>query len=387
MYLQTYRRRDEVIFTVLSFLTFLPLSNRYNLMRIAVVGMCFLLTANYYEEQYVRRIKSLSLKMFLSPILPVLVVMFLDDAPISMGLVRHELMRLIFAIAVIGVAYKLRVSFNCVYRTTIVVFMTNFAIQLCQYNGVSAVYNFIKRYYVIAAAGEWSHLELSLIAGDSFRAGSIYINPNVYMVIPLMGLAVFFQKKTSKDSILNNLLIVCCVISCLLTGSRTAVVVAVAIIAYYYFRYNTNLIKRVFVAIIAISLLYMIKDSTLVGMRAFQLETEDMDSLAVKLNGFIWYWNSANIIYWLTGSLGSTTVAGIDCEWGHIYTWYGCFGLLWYIQYYKLIWNRNNHLVFYTHIIVIVMALTAITASVLLAMQLFTFACVLAFANIIDTNA
>ena len=107
-----------------------------------------------------------------------------------------------------------------------------------------------------------------------------------------------------------------------------------------------------------------------------------MGSLFSKFKGFVWYWRSSNPVYWITGSLGSKTAVGIDCEWGHIYTWFGIHGLYWYVNYYRLIKRANAHIDFYPNLIVIIMALTAFTSSLLLSMQVFSFVCVLAFSYI-----
>jgi hypothetical protein len=136
------------------------------------------------------------------------------------------------------------------------------------------------------------------------------------------------------------------------------------------------------ILIIGIAAVIWLKTSTYSGMRAFQLSSDDMSSLTVKFNGIKWYFQTSNPLYWITGSLGSTSVTGIDSEFGHIYTWYGLFGVYWYFKYYRIIANQNSQLRFYSRIIVVTMLLTAMTASVLLAMQIFTFACVLAFAEI-----
>ena len=378
---------DEKIFIILSLLTFLPLSGKFNLIRILIVGIAFIIKFYSNSWKVDGNIGRLGLKMLISPFLPVLMVIILDKEPISLSLVEHEVMRLVFAVMVIWVAYELKVSFDCVYKTTVCIFVVNFLIQICQYNGVEFVYNFIKNNYVLSNVNEWSHLELSLITDESFRAGSIYINPNVYMVIPLVALAVFFQKKIIKDSFFNNLLIISCVISCILTGSRTSVVVSMVIILYYYFKYDSNVIKTVSAILVAAILLVLMINSDILDLRAFKLDAENLDSLTVKIKGFGWYWTSANPLYWIFGSLGSSTVSGIDCELGHIYTWFGLFGMYWYIQYYSLIRRRNEQLVFFSKIIVLTMVLTAMTASVLLAMQVSTFVCMLAFSKIYSKDS
>lgn len=77
---------------------------------------------------------------------------------------------------------------------------------------------------------------------------------------------------------------------------------------------------------------YTLVHNDLSSSRALQLGIEDSGSLQVTFRGFQWFWSSTmnRPTYWITGSLGAPNVSGIDCEWGHLYTWYGLLDLNWY---------------------------------------------------------
>ena len=195
-------KMDTIIFVCFTFLTFLPLSTAFHLIRIAVVLVAALIkVAN--QKGISEDIGKLVLNMLLCPVIPVIMVILLDSKPILTSLVLHEVMRLLFASAAIFVASRLKISFKVIYIVTAVILVTNLIIQFCQYLQISQVYNFIRNNYVFTASDKWSHLDLSTEEGGGFRAGSIFVNPNVYMVIPLMSQVVFYQKKNQGRYIIK----------------------------------------------------------------------------------------------------------------------------------------------------------------------------------------
>ncbi|MBQ0083936.1 MAG: hypothetical protein KBS52_04145, partial [Clostridiales bacterium] len=333
MKLKSVLKNDVFYFVVFASLTLLPLTDIFNYLRVAIMGVMFIFKCMNFNS-ISPNVRKMVLYMIMSPIIPILFVMIFDGGQVSWGIVIHEYMRLIFAAFAICTASKCRVSFKTVYIICACVLLFNLAIQILQKSGNSAVYNFIKTNYV--QTDGFSHLDLSKDDGGNFRGGSIFVNPNVYMVIPLMCLGVFYQQKRIKDSVINMGLIAATLVSCYLTGSRTSIITAAAIIVVYYFVYDRN--KLLLAIPIGGIALYFLMGSDISGSRAFRIDSAG--SLDVKINGFIWYWRSANPLYWITGSLGSSRVYSIDCEWGHIYTWYGLFGYYWYIMYYK--YARKN---------------------------------------------
>lgn len=380
MKIKSITKNDNFYFVVFASLTLLPLTDIFNYLRIAIMAVLFMLkcmNVNLINP----KIRKLVFCMLISPIIPVCFVFIFESGSISFALIIHEFMRMIFAAMAICVASRCKISFKTIYIVCACVLLFNFGIQILQKSGNSAVYNFIKTNYV--GREGFSHLDLARDDGGNFRGGSIFVNPNVYMVIPLMSLGVFFQQKKYKDTLINKFLIVCTFLSCYLTGSRTSIIVSVAIIIVYYFKYDKN--KLLLVIPLAIVGFIVLTGSSISDSRAFRID--NTGSLDTKFLGFLWYWQSANPVYWLTGSLGSSSVASIDCEWGHIYSWYGLLGYYWYFTYYKIMRNTNKSFDVFSLILVISAALTAFTAGVLLVMQAFPYVCMLAFANIFsDSN-
>lgn len=368
---------DELIFTMLSFMTFLPLSSRFNLIRIGVLACFFMIKMRCSSTM--RGTNALLFRMLFSPIIPVLMVLMLDALPISLSLVTHEIMRLVYVVMLIFVCTRLRVRFDHVYRTAQIILLANLVIQIGQYLGISVINSFLRSNYVTGVEGEWTHLELASYGGSGFRAGSIFINPNVYISIPLVSLGVFLQKDYNGGNLLSTVCILAALVSCFLTGSRTAMVLSAVVICLYFIRYSRGTSKMMILCVVVAGI-GMIAGMGLQGMRALQL-TEG-GSIKVKLLGYTWYFQTSNVVYWLTGSIGSRTVASIDSEWGHIYTWYGLWGILWYVDYYRMIWRRNREFAILSPVLVIAVVLTAFTSSVLLAMQVFSFVGALLFSKI-----
>lgn len=377
----TSYRKDEIYAYVLAFLTFLPLKTSFNLLRVAVIGFLFLMKP--YHGFRDLRVYSVAKRMVVSPVLPVIIV-FLLEGDFSTSLVVHELMRMVYCALLIVTVSNLKVRFRCIYTICLIVFLPNFAIQVAQFLHIGSVTAFIRNNYLTSESG-WSHLNLASRAGSDFRAGSIYINPNVYMVIPLLVLVVLLQQDMRKRSLPNYILIGCVVLSCYFTGSRTATVIIIIIMVLYIVKYakQSNRVVLILFALIAFVLFGW---DTVMESRSFALSFNRLSSLTAKLNGFVWYWTSSldHVLYWFTGSIGSTSVASTDCELAHIYTWYGLFGIAWYIKYCRITLHYNPHIEFYSKPITYVCILVAVTASVLLCMPIFSFVCVILLSSILE---
>lgn len=374
--------RDKLIVYILALLSYVPLTTTGNIIRIFVVGILYILKASRSNVDF--RVRKISHLIMISPFVPLIFVLLIDHT-FSTGLLIHETMRMVYCALIILVASTLNVDFQCIYTATLLVFLPNFAIQFCQYRHISSVTAFIRQYYVTAESDEFTHLDLTLSTGADFRAGSIFINPNVYMVIPLLSLVVFLQKDYRDGGFINRVFIIFAAISCYLCGSRTATVVLAFILGLYILRYAKGSSRGMMILLILAGV-YTIVRNGMSSSRALQLGIEDSGSLQAKFRGFRWFWSSTmnRPIYWITGSLGAPNVSGIDCEWGHLYSWYGLFGLNWYIKYNRLAMHWNEHIVFYSRPMTYACILCAITASVMLCMPIYSFVVIMLFAKISD---
>ena len=371
---------DIVIAIVFVLLTYLPLKSVYNFIRIGVVAVIFLF--KYIGSEQDKKLNKIALCMVASPIISGAIVFVIELGSVNTGLIIHEIQRMIFCAMLIVTVRKLKLSFRVIYILTAIVLISNFIIQILQYFQVGWVYDFIHNNYVSDTDAVFTHLDLSLTSKNAeIRCGGIFVNPNVYMAIPLYSMVVFLHRDMEKSGIINYILMACALVSGFITGSRTATISMAIILGIYVFKYARSWSRLIFV--VAAIVLIVRFGSDLFSSRAFSLDGGTNGSLGVKISQFGWYFSSANVIYWITGSIGSNAVSSFDSEIGHIYGWYGIFGIYWYAQYFGYIWNNcNQKVVFYTKPLIYISLLVAFTASILLCMPIFPFAALVLFSDI-----
>ena len=374
---------DTFLAVIFAALVYLPASSTFNFIRLGVVAVIFIF--KYYTGEPNKELNKVAICMALSPLISGGIVFVMELGTANTALIVHEIQRMVFCAMLIVTVQKLELNFRVVYIITVLVLIPNFIIQLLQYSQNGWVFNFIENNYVFADEGEFTHLDLAREEYNSgLRCGSIFINPNVYMAIPLYALVVFLHQDQERKGFVNYALIVCAVISGLITGSRTATVAMAIILGIYIFRYANFLGKIIFVlAAMFVAFRY---GSELLTTRAFDIEGGTESSLTTKINQYSWFFSSTSVLYWVTGSLGSSVASTMDSEMGHIYGWYGVFGIYWYIQYYKYIWKHcNEKIIFYNKPLIYITVLVAFTASVLLCMPIYPFVALVLFSDI-DTK-
>lgn len=382
--MQFTKQQKDYIAYLLTLLIYLPSTTGGSLVRMLAAVIVYVLSSGFQSDENVSK---LTKKMLLSPFIPAALVLVVEHT-IAFSTVTHESMRMIYAMILMLSVSRIEVSFDCVYRCCILALIPNLGIQVLQSQGNPTINGILNQYYMTTTD---SRELLILREMMSSRFGSIFINPNVYMVIPLISLVVFLQKDRKKSGLINYLLIGCCMISCYYTGSRTSTVVMSVMFAYYLFKYTTGE-KKIRFGFLLILFIILFGSSFLKGSRMLDIENvgkgNGSDSLYVKYMQFIWYWQSTAFmpLYWITGSIGSLRAHIHDSELGRIYGWYGLYGLGWYIQYYKLIYYRNSEMLYYSKMIAIACFLVSLTASVLLCMPLFSFVVVLAFASVSNSD-
>lgn len=370
---------DSIVVILLAMLIYLPGTTTGSLVRIGVVLFAYLVTPRRARFGNERDISSITRCMVVSPFIPLVFVAM--SGGINTATVAHEVMRMIYCALLIMSVSKLYISFNVIYLAALVAFIPNFAIQVLEYIHFPGIIGFIQQHYVTDPATNLVHLQQATYTGADFRSGSVFINPNVYMVIPMISMCVFFYRDRTKPSLLNTCLIVATLVSGLLTGSRTSIVVMATIMVIYYSKYSTGTSKLVMFAIIAVAAVKY-GSGMLSNSRALQLA--DTSSFDAKYMSFIWYWQrtASMPLLWFTGSLGSYMTIGMDSEWGYIYAWYGIFGIMWYLRYINTMWKNNRNIKFYSKLITISCAMVAMTATVLLCMPVYSFAGLVAFSHL-----
>lgn len=373
-----YYRPTSLLFVLLTLsMSFIPLSSMGNYLRLGIVSFQFLLMAK--SGGITSGMKNIFTMMLLSLILPVLPVL-LFEGTINFSIWMHEAIRLVFNIILIVVVSRYRIPFKWVLRSCLFLLIFNTTIQILQYRGYAQVSQWIRQYYLVEGA---SDIHLYLASGvEGFRSGSIYMNPNVYMVIPLITLAVILQANVLKPRLINYFWVAVCFISLVLTGSRTTLVVAGIVTILYFFIFDrTGALKWI---ILGALIVFLVTNWSVLSQefRAFNVSEGMDDSFAVKTGGLIAYIRNSNIVYWLTGSLSSMLNVQIDAEWGYIFKFYGLFGIVWYIKLLKSM-NINYYSArFMTIASISIVALVSLTATVVLCMAVFPFVCLVVFAEV-----
>ncbi len=365
---------------IVALLTLVPLTSLGNILRLGVAGILFL-----FKDRSCSKISVRLTTVFLAMIVGVMiscVTVTLVEGSSNFAVTMHELQRFVFYILLILVVYDYKVPFNYIYWICIAILLFNLTIQILQFNDVEWVYDFIKNNYVTTST---SHLDLATTeyGTESFRSGSIYLNPNVYMVIPCTTLCVILQANTLKHNIINYVWAVATLYSLLLTGSRTTFFVATALVVYYFIT-DKKLGKARFVIMGILFFLLLINYNSLVSnYRIFDLDLSSDGSFGVKIGGLMAYLKNAHPLYFITGSLSSSLVVQIDAEWGYVFSYFGVLGIYWYINFLLLIYDRNKAVLpFLTKTVTLVIMLIAMTASVVLCMPVFSFFCLVGLVEI-----
>ena len=366
---------------VIFVMTLLPMTAIFNLVRLGMAVVLFMMEI-MKKTTIPKQLVFLYIFMVISLFLPPLPVLLFEGVLTNFDVWMHEVQRLLFYIVLITAVYEYRISFRFLYWMSIVTLLIHTTIQTLQWFEVEGVYDFIRDVY--AGGQDQVHLDLTLggLENSDFRSGSIYLNPNVYMVIPLSILCVVLQANQRKAGLLNYLFMLVALFSLLLTGSRTTLIVAVALIAIYILR-NKEVSNAPKLGMIAIFVLVrFLLPQWLGDFRVFDLAGGIENSVSIKFEGLLHYLSLANPIYYITGSLSSSVLVPIDVEWGYIYAYFGVVGLIWYINFIRLMGRNAAQFPFMTNSIRTVLCLVAMTASVVLCMPVFAFFCLLSLTKI-----
>ena len=371
-------KNDYVPVLIIALLTFLPLSGFGNLVRlgVAVVLFCLKLTKN---PNISSELWPLFGGMIVGIGLPILTVLLMEHS-LNMSTALHEIQRFAFYILLISVVFEYKVPFRFIYYICLGILLVNFAIQILQYNGVTEVNDFIRQYYL--TSDNDTHLMLATYTESNFRSGSIYLNPNVYMVIPSVILGVILQANMLKHSLINYLWAAIALASLLLTGSRTTFFVAAAILVIYIFLDKQAGFVR-WVLIAALVGFIMVNFTILQeNFRVFEISEGVDSSFGIKFTGLLSYLKNTNPLYYITGSLSSSFSVPIDAEWGYIYEFFGIAGIYWYIKFINLLKRNHDRVPFLSITTRIVLCLIALTATIVLCMPVFTFFCVVGLVEV-----
>lgn len=381
------REDNRVQLFMIGVFTLFPLSGRWNIIRL-VLSM-LLVFRNLAKgtgriDRYLSRVFG---PMLIGLIIPPLVVLLFEQRVESSDVI-HEFERLLFYMMIIYLCWSYTINFKALYVIATLLFVVHFVVQILQYSGFQPVFNIIEKYYL--QEGE-SGIHLSLARRKTllnFRSGSIFMNPNVYMVIPCTYLSIAYQHLLKNKSIFGYLMIGVAGLSLLLTGSRTSVVVFF-VITILYFNRNRSIgnIKWIILFPIFLAALWIMFFSSLSNTyRAFDIASGLDDSFGVKIRLLFQYLTHMNPIYFLTGSLGMPERVHLDLEIGYVYSYFGIAGLIWYVRFLKLFRKNQIGFPFFAQSAEYIVILIGLTATVILCLPVFPYVCILVLPQIRDSE-
>ena len=226
------KKINEIELYIVAFLSLLPSGSIYEYIKLATVLIVFI-------EKGIREDIKLNEVKFFVVLLPIFFTMcswmlslfhFIEDT----SFLIHETKRNLFICIVMVICLNLKVDFKSIYHLCIFFLCVNTLVQILEFLKVEPVFDFIEKYYVSSEDGS-VHLDLAKNKNFlTFRAGSIYLNPNVYMIIPLVCMCVFFQQSFIQKNVFNTGMIIVSLLSIFLAGSRTAFIIMFLLFLLYY---------------------------------------------------------------------------------------------------------------------------------------------------------
>lgn len=378
-------RYNTIQVYIIGFLALLPTTTIFVYVKFALV---LLLTAGNIlaNRTYISK-KSIIVYLLwgVNIVLSFTTVLMLESS-FNINLIIHEIQRLIFYLLLYLLCSSFRVKLTTLANICRLLLLINLGVQLLQYFRIGNTYSFLYNYYLPPGEGT-AHLDMAYwVENGYFRSGSIFLNPNVYVLYPIIFELVFLQKMNDKHGIFDYFWLISCVISIYLTGSRTGLILFVTV--YIYSSINNkrfSLDKLILPIILIIGFVFLASSfGNDMGARIFQLSDGVSGSTGVKLEGFKWYLKAANPAYWLFGSLGSNNqLVVIDMEFGHIFVWFGVLGLYWYIKLIQGLADVNKDIFkMLSRGMQIVIVLTAFSSSTILNMSVFPFISLIAYSEI-----
>ena len=377
------KKINEIELYIVAFLSLLPSGSIYEYIKLATVLIVFI-------EKGIREDIKLNEVKFFVVLLPIFFTMcswmlslfhFIEDT----SFLIHETKRNLFICIVMVICLNLKVDFKSIYHLCIFFLCVNTLVQILEFLKVEPVFDFIEKYYVSSEDGS-VHLDLAKNKNFlTFRAGSIYLNPNVYMIIPLVCMCVFFQQSFIQKNVFNTGMIIVSLLSIFLAGSRTAFIIMFLLFLLYFI--NLNIKKESKLLYICIAIIIFLSFLPIGNKyRFFDIASGVNNSLNVKLQIFFDYFKNINFISFMFGSLGIVNITQVDFEIAYIFAYYGVVGLLWFYCVVVNIKFKQKKLKFLTVSIRLVQVFLSCTATILLCMPICTFFLAIAFSQPVEMS-
>lgn len=387
-----------IILSIILFTTFIPSHGKLTILKLIIIFALWLNRLSYKLQDpriisYRKKCQNIIFLWFVSIFLAAIAVVIVETS-LNYSVIIHELSRIAYYLFLILLCFNISISLKILFYACSIIILIHCGIQYSQYRSLGIVDDFITQYYLSGDEENAHYLMARVIEGNSFRSGSIFLNPNVYVCYPYLSLAVFLQYYRTTKGFLPLIMIGVAFISIILTGSRMGMGAFIFILGWYLWYSSKNRTSKnnnshkgflIIMGLVIFALLYYENlSNSIQETRAFTFENAYEGSGATKWDGLLGYLKISYPLEWLFGSLGANRLAiPIDMEFGYIFAWFGIIGLIWYIKLIKLIYDyhRRDFPIIST-IAAFSISLTAIGASSVLNMSVFPYICLISFTNI-----
>lgn len=392
------QKSNWIVLAIILATTFIPSGGSLGLIKLGIIVLlCCLRAKKRLNDRYAvngrKKCQRIILLWFASIFLAAITVI-LTEGKVNFSTIEHELSRVLYYLCVIILCFNMTISLKHLFYACSIIILIHCLIQVTQYFSLGTFDQYIRQYYLNGDENNQHYLMSKQLYGEAFRSGSIFINPNVYVCYPYLSLGVYLQYYRRTKGYLPLIMVGVAFISIVLTGSRMGLA-TFALIIIWFIWYSSKHRSGVqsykgYLVIAGIIVLIIFNFNTVIdfaeGMRAFNLDSAYEGSGSVKFAGLLGYIKISNPLEWVFGSLGADRLAiPIDMELGYIFSWFGIFGLYWYVKLIRLVYvyHKTDYRII-SSISAFSIILTAIGASSVLNMSVFPYICVIAFTNIIQ---
>lgn len=378
-------RYDYFEYIAILILMFIPLNSIGYALRFFIVVV--LIVKNMYEHNCSIKIPGQHRKLFVLILILSLIpfIVGINEDVFNYQMCIKEFVRLVFMLMVFLVTSRVRIDFKFVYSSTVVVLLINFAVQVIQRFRIFDINTFLQIVYTNGAPIKSTHLILATYEGILFRSGSIYINPNVYMVFLCMCVCVLLTELVNTNSMKTYIYLGILFISAMLAGSRTSLVVMLVVSVVYYLSVLHFKVERKHLFIVSLGLVIVIATFLLLATRMDELLEKYrfldiygglFDSFFVKCKLLIYYLNNAKLLYLLIGGIGSELSQMMtDSDYGYLIQYYGLVNavVIYYLFIIKGYHGQDDPFVMMRRMAKISVMLISLTTGALLCMPMITF--------------
>ena len=240
---------------------------------------------------------------------------------------------------------------------------------------------------------------------DSFRSGSVFINPNNYakFILAFLGIFLAIDSRRTTSMTYAMLFSLAIVVSLLLAGSRTGMLIAAMMLASFCLRRIMTrkgkirvgnlliFILLLLIGTVGITIYVSIWSSDFAGFRALRIAAGLQNSMAYKVSTFcsmIGQFTATNLLMGM-GPFETDVryLTKIDFDLGYLVTFYGIAGCILYAwmlhdvcQYRKHMPSRYSYL---NKLLILVFILFGLTGGMFFNLRSFTMLATIFYANIV----